>query len=141
MRRTCQMNNFCLCSFISCFILILCSHMLFSQILRRKLRERNVSFYISSRHVTVKQSVTISRNLSNNLSMFLLKISNCKNNYDSKHEMFSLDKFSCMAKFSPVYCFSPFIFQEDEGSLSRSSHPNESLKTGFSQKIGRILEK
>ena len=73
----------CLYSYILCFILILCNHMLFSQIITAKLLAANLSFYVSSRHLTVKQSVKIGRNLPDNLSIFLVKISSCTNNYDS----------------------------------------------------------
>ena len=73
----------CLYSHILCFILILCNHMLFSQIITAKLLAANLSFYVSSRHLTVKQSVKIDRNLLDNLSIFLVKISSCTNNYDS----------------------------------------------------------
>ena len=73
----------CLYSYIRCFILILCNHMLFSQIITTKLPAANLSFYVSSRHLTVKQSVKIDLNLPDNLSIFLVKISSYTNNYDS----------------------------------------------------------
>ena len=71
-------------------------HMFFPQILANKLLVTNVSFYVSSHHVTVKQSVIIGRNLPGNLIVFLVKISSYTNKCDSVENKKGT-RFSCMA--------------------------------------------